>query len=286
MATPDPATAFSRVDDTPEPEMLVRGMDETARWEAVRELRAQTAAWLAVAPGASILDVGCGPGDVVIDLARAAGPSGRAVGIDASAVMLAAARQRAADAGVTAEFEVGDAQALAFADDTFDASRSERTFQWLADPTGALAEMIRVTRPGGMVVVIDSDWETLAIEHPQPDLTRRILDWFAGARPGASSIGRRMRAMFRRAGLEDITMLARAAVLEWDPDASPGPPGLPPMPILLSMATDSGVVSSSEAEAWGADAARAARDGEFCGSLTLYAVGGRKPARRLSSPQG
>ena len=274
---PEPFLAFARVDRMPDPAMLVRGMDETARWEAVQELRAHTAAWLRVAPGSSVLDVGCGPGDVVIAFARSTGPRGRAVGVDASTVMVDEARRRAAEAGVAAEFVVGDAMALDLPDDTFDACRSERTFQWLADPAVALSEMVRVTRPGGAVAVIDSDWATLAFEHPDPVASRRIVEWFHGTRPG-QTVGRRLRGLFREAGLEEVTAVARAALLgEWDPDTQPGPPGLPPFALFIGALCDAEVLSEQEGATWLAQAGQVARDGEFCGSLTMYAACGRKP---------
>lgn len=281
MARPelDASKAFAEVDRMPDPAMLVAGMDATSRWEAVRELRALTAGWLRVGPGASVLDVGCGPGDVLVGFARATGPAGRAVGIDASSVMLDEARRRAAAAGVAVEFDLGDAQALAFADDTFDASRSERTFQWLAEPARALAEMVRVTRPGGTVAVIDTDWDSFAFEHPDRAVTARIVDFVARGRGEQMLVGRRLRGMFRRAGLADVKVAARAALLvDWDPDTDPAPPGFIPLHELTAMVVRVGVITDEEAGSWLEGARRLARDGDFCASLTMYAVGGTKPA--------
>jgi len=270
--------AFADVDRMPDPSMLIRAMDDTAQWEAVRELQAHTSARLGVGPGASFLDVGCGPGDVVVAFAKVIGPGGRAVGIDASTTMLDEARRRAAAAGVTAEFEVGDAMALAFPDDTFDAVRSERTFQWLADGEVALAEMVRVTRPGGTVAVIDSDWATFSIDHPDPAVTRKILDHFESGRPG-HTVGRRLGRLFRAAGLDDVTVVARAAlVTEWDPDTRPGPPGLPPMAMFIESMVEAAALTADEGTSWLADVTRLGRAGDFCASLTIYAACGTKPA--------
>lgn len=277
MSLPDPTKAFAEVDRIPDPALLVQGMDETSRWEAVRELRDHTAAWLRVGPGAGVLDVGCGPGDVVIAFARSTGPGGRAVGVDASTVMLEEARRRAAEAGVVAEFHLGDAQALDFADGAFDACRSERTFQWLSDPALALSEMVRVTRPGGPVAVIDSDWATFSLDHPDGAVTSRILDFFNRSRP-EHSVGRRLRRLFRGAGLQDVSVVARAALFtDWDPDTQQGPPGLIPLPLLVGMLSEAGVLTGQEAATWLAQAMQSARDGDFCGSLTIYGACGRKP---------
>jgi len=275
MTTIDPSKAFAQVDRMPDPATLVRTMDDTARWVAVAELRDHTADWLRVGPGANVLDVGCGPGDVLIGFARTTGAAGRAVGVDASTVMIDEARRRAAAAGVVADFSVGDAMALDFPDDTFDAARSERTFQWLADPAVALSEMARVTRPGGAVAVIDSDWATFSFDHPDPVVTRKVLDFLHQNRP-EHTVGRRLGRLFRRAGLADVTVVARAALFtEWDPDTQSGPPGLP-LGIIVSGLVDLDVLAPTEGAEWLDQARQSARDGDFCGSLTMYAACGRK----------
>jgi SAM-dependent methyltransferase len=192
--------------------------------------------------------------------------------------MLDVARSRAAAAGVTAEFDLGDAQALAFPDATFDACRSERTFQWLADPAVALAEMVRVTRPGGRVAVIDSDWDTFSIDHPDDVLTRRIFGFLHAHRP-QQTVGRRLGRLFRAAGLEDVSVVARAALFtEWDPDTQLGPPGLMPIALFVGSMVEAGVVTADEGARWVTQTMDMARHGDLCGSLTLYAACGRKPA--------
>ena len=102
-----------------------------------------------------MLDVGSGPGGDVVAIGR-----DRCVGVDASLVMGAAAADRGA--AVVA----GDTLRLPFADGGFGAVRADRVVQRLADPATAVAEMVRVTRTGGRVVVADPDQETLVIHVP------------------------------------------------------------------------------------------------------------------------
>lgn len=126
MAEPaDQRKGFSDVDRMPDPAVLVAGMDATARWPAVRTLRSWERERLAPKPGDAVLDVGCGPGDVIIELAQAVAPGGRAVGVDFSDQMLAAAGDRAASAGADVSFTQGDATKLDADDDTFAAMPGE-----------------------------------------------------------------------------------------------------------------------------------------------------------------
>ena len=100
--------------------------------------------------GERVLDVACGTGNVSL-AAVAAG--GRAIGVDASADLVAAAPRGAADAGADARFVVGDAGELPLPADTFDATLSCFGVIFAPDPARAIEEMLRVTRPGGAIAL-------------------------------------------------------------------------------------------------------------------------------------
>ena len=104
-----------------------------------------------VAPGEAILEVGCGPGTDLIDLVGLVGPAGRLVGLDASEVMIAEARRRASALGLPIVFELGDVQALAFEDRSFDACRAARLLEHLPNAELALKAMVRVIRRNGRI---------------------------------------------------------------------------------------------------------------------------------------
>jgi demethylmenaquinone methyltransferase/2-methoxy-6-polyprenyl-1,4-benzoquinol methylase len=105
-----------------------------------------------VGPGDRVLDVATGTGDLALELARRVSGGGEVVGSDFSEGMLARARVKA---GPTIRFEWGDALALPYADDSFDAATVGFGARNFSDLPRGLAEMARVVRPGGRVVVLE-----------------------------------------------------------------------------------------------------------------------------------
>ncbi len=108
-----------------------------------------------VGPGSRVLDVATGTGDLALELARRVAPGGEVVGSDFSEKMLARARVKAAAAAVPLRFEWGDALELPYADDSFDAATVGFAVRNYADLPRGLAELARVVRPGGRVVVLE-----------------------------------------------------------------------------------------------------------------------------------
>ena len=143
---------FADVDASGDPGGAVACQERLAAWPAIAAYKEHSRALLG--PERPVLDVGCGPG---VDLV-ALGPG--AVGLDRSAAMCRSAAGRGARACL------GDAHAVPFADACFAGARADRVLQHLADPVRALGELVRVTRPGGRVVVADPDQESLVIEVP------------------------------------------------------------------------------------------------------------------------
>jgi SAM-dependent methyltransferase len=161
-----------------------------------------------VAAGASVLDVGCGPATDTLTLATLVGPRGHVAGVDQDAAMIAEADRRASAAGVAdrVEHHVADATSLPFADGRFNAVRCERLFMHLPDPEGALREMVRVTRSGGRVVVMDTDWGTRSVDTPETELERRMARVLAELCLVNGYSGRRLYGMTVRAGLSDLAV--------------------------------------------------------------------------------
>lgn len=161
-------------------------------------------------PGMSVLDVGCGPGTITVELAARVAP-GRVTGVEISneALDLARAEARARNQS-NVSFATSDVHALDFPDDTFDVVHAHQVLQHVADPVQALRELRRVCMPGGIVAVRDADYAGF-IWFPRLPALDRWLDLYdraARANGGQPDAGRRLLAWAREAGFGDITPTA------------------------------------------------------------------------------
>jgi SAM-dependent methyltransferase len=262
---------YGQVDDDPNVGVLLATMDATGRWGATQRLRAWERQQLGLHDGQRLLDVGCGLGDAALALGADLGDE--VVGVDVSAEMVAGARARAHAAGRRARFVVGDAGALPEPDGAFDVVRSERTLQWLADPGTAVAEMVRVLRPGGLVSLIDTDWSTFALDVGDDDLAARVRDAMRTERGRPSTIGRRLADLVRDHGCEPTARTTATQRWDaWDPDGSPAPEGCFSMASLAADLVDRGRLEPGDRERFVATVHDAARHGRFSMALTMHAV--------------
>jgi SAM-dependent methyltransferase len=132
-----------------------------------------------LAPGELVLDVGCGTGRALPALSAAAGPTGRVIGLDITPDMLLQAHSAGRDGRAT--LVLADARRLPLADATADVVFAAGLVQHLPDPGAGLAELARVTRPGGRLIIFHpSGRAVLAARHgrtvrPDEPLNESIL---------------------------------------------------------------------------------------------------------------
>ncbi len=272
MATPDSRGAFTDIDRSADPAGFVGVLDELTALDFIRAYKRRTFELLGVQPGASVLDLRCGTGDDVQELARLVGPSGRVVGVDRSETVIAEARERVLGTALPVEFQVANAYELPFPDATFDACRADRVFHHLDHPRQALGELLRVARPDGRVLLFDPDFETAIVDAPDRALTRRLLNYFCdGFQDGW--MGRRLPGLFRQAGLTEITVEPVTVLLT---DLSQANAVLA-LEETVTRAGAEGVVAEAAGAAW-LDGLRAASEaGRFFAVITGFIVAGRKP---------
>jgi SAM-dependent methyltransferase len=157
--------------------------------------------------GATVLDVGCGPGTITADLATLVTPA-RVTALEVTEPALDLARAEITRRGLTTvDFRVGDVHALDFADDTFDVVHAHQVLQHVADPVAALREMRRVAKPGGLVAVRDSDYAAFTWFPQLPELTEwlELYERVARGNGGEPDAGRRLLSWAHAAGFTDVT---------------------------------------------------------------------------------
>ena len=160
--------------------------------------------------GATLLDIGCGPGTITADLAGLVAP-GRVTALEVTDAALDLARAELARRGIeSVDFAVGDVHALDFADDSFDIVHAHQVLQHVGDPVTALREMRRVTKPDGIVAVRDGDYAAFAWfpELPELDEWLDLYERVARRNGGEPDAGRRLLSWAHAAGFTDVTATA------------------------------------------------------------------------------
>jgi ubiquinone/menaquinone biosynthesis C-methylase UbiE len=199
-----------------ESESYTHGHHESVLRSHRRRTAANSAAFLLphLLSDMTLLDVGCGPGTVTVDLAERL-TQGSVVGVDASDDVLESARGLADAHGTkNISFEHANAYELPFEDDSFDVVFAHQLLQHLSDPVAALREMKRVAKPGGFVAVRDADYEAMAWYPESAELTEWNMLYHEvthtyGFEPDA---GRRLASWVRDAGFDPTTIEPGASV--------------------------------------------------------------------------
>ncbi len=215
--------------------------------------------------GERVLDIGSGPGLLANEMAALVGPNGRACGIDISEDMLAMSRKRCADKPWT-EFKKSDATNLPYPDGSFDAAVSTQVYEYVADIPQALAELYRVIRPGGRVVVLDTDYDSLVIYTESQARMERVLSaWnehFVHA-----GLPRTLSRQLRDAG---FTVRQRDVIPMFNPEYRENTFGRGALGIMATFVVGRKGVSQEEANAWLAEFAELDKEGKFFFSLNRY----------------
>jgi len=271
MNAQDLTTGFRAVDQTSDPEFYVRLLDEVGGLDSIQACKHKMLSLLDAQKGHRILDVGCGTGEDVMALARLVGSEGRAIGVDKSETMIAEAKRRSAGSGLPVEWRLGDAERLDFADNTFDGCRAERVFVYIEAPHKLLAEMIRVVRPGGRVIVFDVDVDAFIFNIADRALNRKVVHAICDSFPNGC-IGRQLPALFRSSGLADTFIIPHTLSLPLTTLAMA-------MEGVVESARETGVLTDDEVTRWRQQLEEAERQGSFFGAASGFIVGGRKPLK-------
>ncbi len=265
---PEPGSGFLGFD-----EKEARRVEALYQTPDVVEQRERVLDALALRAGEHVVDLGCGPGLLALQMAERVGSGGAIQCIDASESMVAMARRRCGGAKWV-EARVGDVAALPYSQHTFDAGVCTQVYEYVSDIDRALAELYRVLKPGGRAVIVHTDWESSVWHSSDPARMRRMIEAWDRHCPHPHlprTLGPRFRAVgFTNPRVEVITLLND----RYHPDTY----SFGVIPLLAAYAKRHELVPREEADAWMADLQELGHRGEYFFSLSRYLFSVSKPA--------
>jgi arsenite methyltransferase len=246
---------------------------EQAKAAATREMVAQRRAMLDALdldPGERVLEVGSGNGMLAREMLAIVGASGHVCGVDSSGPMVKLAEEICPNA----RFIRGDATDLPVEDLSFDVVTASQLLCFLADVDKALAEMFRVLKRGGRLVVLDSDWGSLVWNCRDQALMDRAVALLTSPYADAH-VPRTLSRRLVGAGF-DITDRRTLTVLNWEPDPD-GFSRLTALGFIKRLMESSDDFTDQDWDAWDADQRATAKAGEYMFSLNRYIFCASKP---------
>jgi SAM-dependent methyltransferase len=262
----EPRHAFTAVDEQDDPSAWIEVLDRVRQEPAYAAYKRRVAELVAPTKGGRYLEVGTGTGADALELADRFGI--HVTGVDVSRVMVEEARRRGLHDAL-----VASAEALPFEDASFDGCWADRVFQHLAEPEVALAEMVRVTRPGGRLVVADPDYDTQVVDVADQDLARKVLRFRADRLLRQGTLSHRLAGAFASVGLRDIVVEAFPVVLR-DLAALDNAMGLRSW---ARVAHERGLLDEGDAESWERAIDDAVAGGHFLYAFSVFVTAGRAP---------
>jgi len=169
------------------------------------------------------------------------------------------------------QWGAGQAEVLPFQDASFDGVFAARLLLHVSNPQAVLNELVRVARPGGRVVVMDWDFDTVAVEHSDRELTRRLLHWRCDHHGGNNWSGRQLWGQMVAAGLVNVKAVPVVSVAHYENDS-----------LTLSLfkaaqvARDGGAIAKNEYDAWVGELNSSLAAGCLFASIVYFIVVGER----------
>ncbi|MFC1879086.1 methyltransferase domain-containing protein [Chloroflexota bacterium] len=228
---------------------------------------------LAPQPGERLLEVGSGTGLLCRLMLPDSPPYGLISGLDFSPGFNRCARKNAhkAPGSSSLQFITGQAENLPYQDNCFDGAWAARLILHAAHPIRVIAEMVRVVRPSGRIVLADWDFGTVAVDHPNRELTRRLLQWRSDHHGGDNWSGRQLYRQMQVVGLRDVQIIPVTVVAREKSAA-----------LTLSLwrsaevALNAGAITAQEHDSWIMELKERITNSTFFASITYFIVKGRK----------
>jgi SAM-dependent methyltransferase len=261
--------AFSNVDASDKAAEFIAYLELAS--SSFRPVKRIALSLLQLEPNQFALDLGCGCGDDLREMASLVAPGGLAIGVDRSANLIEEAQRRHAMGDLPVKFEQGDAEHLRWPDGFFHACYADRVLQHLSDPDRGLCEVHRVLKPSGRIVVVERNWGMVRLDATDKATTNAILH---RARTGivSGSIGEQLSETLRNAGFTTVEVYPHRIDIERFATAD----ALLDLQTVLNHAVDERLIERRRAELWTTDLLGRDGAGEFFASILLLTGVGTK----------
>jgi ubiquinone/menaquinone biosynthesis C-methylase UbiE len=246
---------------------LVRCLDFANDLPFFKAYKAHSWKSLKIEPGQLILDVACGTGSDLLQLA-AQYPGTRFIGVDKSENFLAVAKERARSTP-NVQFVFGDAQQLPLGDRAVHAARIDRSLQHMEAPAAVLKEMARVTRTGGRIVACEPDWETFILFNGEFDDSRRIAGFFQRSIRNRY-IGRELASLMNECGVAALRTHVHAFWTSQLQEADV----IFDLRKVADQCVDADLIARDDVENWWTLSEQASQNGTFFAALNVVETGG------------
>ena len=254
---------FSNVDASQELQNFITFLDTVESFPQQVEIRRSSYELLNLQAGDRVVDVGCGTGTAVYELSE---KGFQALGADNSAQIIDIAKQRHPNQ----IFEVAFAESLPFEDGFLQGYRAERLYQHLPEPAVGLKEAFRVLSPAGRIVLVDQDFDTMAVDSADHSTTRALTRAFCDSIKHGW-IGRRYYGLLKEAGFQDVKVAVSTKIYTRYAQM---------FYVIQGMANAgkaAGIISGEQAEAWVADQKRRDEEGRFFLAMPFFIGSATRP---------
>lgn len=231
----------------------------------VIEQRNKIMALLAVRQGENALDIGCGPGLTTLALAEATGASGKVIGVDIAEPMLSLARKRCAH-HANVSFTTADVTALPYDDGSFDIALATQVYEYVEQVDLALRELARVVKPGGRVLIVDTDWESAVWASHDDVRMRKVIETWNTHIPHPQ-LPRDLKFRIEQAGFKQVSVEV-VPLVNTVYDEQTYSVGM--MTLLGNFASGRNGITEQEVAAWKADARLMGEQQRYFFSLNRY----------------
>ena len=236
------------------------------------EQRKQIIEIMMLQPGERVLDIGSGPGFLASEIGEVVGSSGQVCGVDISETLLQVARSHCARQSWV-EFRDGDAARLPYPDSSFDIGISTQVLEYVPDVDAVLSELHRVLCPGGRVVLLDTDWDSIVwYSTDNMRMNRIILAW--EEHTADAHLPRTLSRKLLQAGFQIET---QQVIPMFNPDFDQNIFSNRLIDLIVSFVSDRKGISRAEAVAWAEDLRQLGEKGEYFFSLNRYLFIATKP---------